>query len=150
MKAISIIFTDAKYLREAHAMNWTIEYLEKDKIVAAKVNGIMDWDEHKKFAEELYPFAHKKGSHRILIDFREMIPDFTVLQIDDLPKMLANLGVESDLRIAAIHDPSSSKAGEFTFFKNVATITSLHVEQFASREEAIQWLKTGLHAKSKK
>jgi len=55
-------------------MKWTIEYLEKDKIVAAKVNGLMDWDEHRKFAEELYPFAHKKGSHRILIDFREMIP----------------------------------------------------------------------------
>ena len=122
-------------------MKWTIEYLEKDRIIAAKINGIMDWEEHRKFAEELYPFARKKGSNRIVIDFREMIPDFTVLQIDDLPKMLKELGVGPDLRIAAVHDLSSPKSNEFTFFKNVATITSLHVEQFSDRNEAIAWLK---------
>ena len=110
----------------------------------------MNWEEHRKFAEEIYPLARKKGSNRILIDFREMIPDFTVLQIDDLPKLLKEIGVGPDLRIAAIHDPSSPKTGEFTFFKNVATITSLHVEQFSGRDEAIEWLKTGLPAKSKK
>lgn len=131
-------------------MKWTIEYLEKDKLVEAKINGIMDWEEHKKFAEELFPLACKKGVHRILIDFREMIPDFTVLQIDDLPKMLKEIGVGPDLRIAAIHDPSSPKTNEHTFFRNVATITSLQVEQFANREEAIQWLKTGVSAKMKK
>jgi hypothetical protein len=131
-------------------MNWTIEYLEKEKIVAAKINGIMDWEEHKKFAEEIYPLAHKKGVHRILIDFREMIPDFTVLQIDDLPKMLMDIGVGPDLRIAAIHDPTSPKANEHTFFKNVATIMHLQVQQFDNREEAINWLKTGVPAKTKK
>ena len=122
-------------------MKWTIEYLEKDGIVSAKINGIMDWDEHMKFAEELYPLARKKGCNRIVIDFREMIPDFTVLQIDDMPKLLKKLGVGPNLRIAAIHDPSSPKAGEFTFFKNVATIMSLQVQQFSGRNEAIAWLK---------
>ena len=131
-------------------MKWTIEYLEKDRIVAAKINGIMDWEEHRKFAEEIYPLTRKKGAHRILIDFRKMVPDFTVLQIDDLPRMLTELGVGPDLRIAAIHDPSSPKANEFTFFRNVATIMSLQVEQFADREEAIKWLKTGVSAKTKK
>ena len=131
-------------------MKWTIEYLEKDKIVSAKINGIMDWEEHKKFAEELYPLVRKKGYHRILIDFREMIPDFTVLQIDDLPQMLTELGVGPDLRIAAIHDPSSPKANEFAFFRNVATIMSLQVERFDNQEEAIKWLKTGVPTKTKK
>jgi hypothetical protein len=131
-------------------MKWTIEYLEKDKIVTAKINGIMDWEEHKKFAEELFPKAREKGYKKILIDFREMIPDFTVLQIDDLPKMLMDIGVGIDLRIAAIHDPSSPKANEHTFFRNVATIMSLQVEQFDNWESAIKWLKTGVSVKSKK
>jgi len=125
-------------------MKWTIEYLEKDGIVAAKVSGVMNWDEHRKFAEKLYPFAQKHGSQKIIIDFREMIPDFTVLQIDDLPKTLKEFGVGPDLRIAAIHDPSSPKSNEFTFFKNVATITSLYVEQFSGKEEAIAWLKASV------
>ena len=131
-------------------MKWTIEYLEKDKIVSAKINGIMDWEEHRKFAEEIYPLTRKKGAHRILIDFREMVPDFTVLQIDDLPQMLTELGVGPDLRIAAIHDPSSPKANEFAFFRNVATIMSLQVERFDNQEEAIKWLKTGVPTKTKK
>jgi hypothetical protein len=131
-------------------MKWTIEYLEKDRIVAAKINGIMDWEEHRKFAEDFFPAARKKGYHRILIDFRELIPVLTVLQIDDLPKMLREVGVDSDLRIAAIHDLSSPKANEYIFFKNVATIMSLQVEIFDNREDAIKWLKTGLPAKSKK
>jgi hypothetical protein len=137
-------------LREAQAMKWTIEYLEKEKIAAAKINGVMDWEEHKKFAEELFPAARKKGYKRILIDFSEMVSDMTLLQVDDMPKMLTELGVDSDLRIAAIHDMSSPKANEFTFFKNVATIMSLQVEQFDNRPDAINWLKTGLLIKSKK
>jgi hypothetical protein len=129
------------YLQEARTMKWTIEYLEKDGIVAAKINGIMDWEEHRKFAEELYPFARKKGSNRILIDFREMVPGLTVLQIDDLPKLLKEFGVEPDFRIAGIYDPSSLNAGKHTFFRNAATIMSLQVEHFAGRREAIAWLK---------
>jgi hypothetical protein len=131
-------------------MKWTIEYLEKEGIVAAKINGIMDLEEHSKFAEEIFPLALKKGCNRILIDFREMIPDFTVLQIDDLPKTLKEFGVGPDMKIAAIHDPSSPKANEHTFFRNVATIMSLRVEQFSGRSEAIAWLKAGSPVKSRK
>ena len=79
-----------------------------------------------------------------------MIPDFTVLQIDDLPKTLKELGVGPDMRIAAIFDPSSPKASEYIFFRNVATIMSLQVEQFSDRKEAIAWLKLGSPVKSKK
>jgi hypothetical protein len=64
--------------------------------------------------------------------------------------MLMDIGVGPDLRIAGVHDPASPKANEHTFFKNVATIMSLHVEQFSNREEAIRWLKTGVPAKTKK
>ena len=87
-------------------MEWKIDYLEEDGIVAAKVTGVMAWEQHKKFAEELYPFAHKHGSHRILIDFLEMTPKFTILQVDDLPGLLKGLGVGHRDRIAALHNPS--------------------------------------------
>ncbi len=124
-------------------MKWTIEYLEKDAIVAAKINGVMGWNEHKKFAEEIFPFGRKKKANKILLDFREMTPDFTLLEVDDLPKMLKEIGVSGDIKIAAIHDMASPKASEHTFFKNTANILSLNVEIFSNRNDAISWLKAG-------
>ncbi len=123
-------------------MEWKIDYLEEDGIVSAKVTGLMDWDQHEKFAEELYPFARKHGSHRILIDFLEMTPKFTILQVDDLPGLLKGLGVGHYDRIAALHNPSAPHHRENIFFKNVASIKSITVRYFTSKDEAVAWLKS--------
>ncbi len=122
-------------------MDWKIDYLEKDAIVSAKITGVMTWDEHMKFAQELFPHAIKLVAHKILIDFREMTPKFSILQIDDLPKLLKEIGVGPEFRIAAVHDPSSPYSHEFTFFRNVATITQLKVKQFPDADEALVWLR---------
>ena len=123
-------------------MEWTIDYLEEEGIVSAKASGVMDWDEHKRFAEELYPLAKKHGAHRILIDFREVVTKFTILQIDDLPKMLKEMGVGPEFKIASVYDLSSPRGHEFTFFNNVATLLSITVKQFEDKDEAIAWLKS--------
>jgi hypothetical protein len=124
-------------------MEWTIDYLEKERIVRAKTSGVMDWDEHKRFAEELYPLAKELGVHKILIDFRQMQPKFSILQIDDLPNMLREMGVGPGLKIASIYDPASPHAHEFKFFNNVATLLSIRVKQFADPDDALTWLKSG-------
>jgi hypothetical protein len=134
----------------SQAMDWTIDYLKDYGIVSTRLSGVMTWDEHKKFAEELYPFARKQGVHKILIDFRDMTPDFTILQIDDLPKLLIDLGVGPEYKIAAVHDVSSPKKSEFDFFRNVATLMHLRVQQFADKDEAMAWLKATNPLKSKK
>ncbi len=72
-----------------------------------------------------------------------MVPNFTVLQIDDLPKLLKDMGLGPEYRIAAIYDPSSPHSSEFTFFRNVASILSLQVEHFADKDEGLAWLKSG-------
>ena len=123
-------------------MEWTINYLEEEGIVSAKTSGIMNWDEHKRFAEELYPLADKYGANKILIDFRDMVPDFTILQVDELPKMLKEMGVGPDLKIASIYDPASPHSHEFEFFNNVANLLSIMVKQFDNPDEAMAWLKS--------
>ncbi len=123
-------------------MDWTIEHLEKDGIITAKTSGIMDWDEHKRFAEELFPLANKHGVHKILIDFREMVPRFTILQIDDLPNMLMEIGVAPGFQIASVYDPKSPHSHEFKFFANVANLLSIKVKQFKDPDEALDWLKS--------
>jgi hypothetical protein len=124
-------------------MDWTIDYLEKERIVSAKVSGIMDWDEKKRFSEELYPSAKEHGMHKILIDFRQVQPKLTILQIDDLPNMLREIGVGPEFKIAAVFDPAAPSAHEFRFFNNLATLLHLRVKQFADPDEALAWLKSG-------
>jgi hypothetical protein len=124
-------------------MDWTIDYLEKDRIVHVKTSGIMDWDEHKRFAEELYPFAKEHGVRKILIDFRQMEPKFTIPQIDDLPGMLREMGVGPGLKIASVYDPASPHSHEFRFFSNAATLLHIRVKQFVDPDEALTWLKSG-------
>jgi hypothetical protein len=123
-------------------MEWKIDYLEEDGIVVSTVSGLMDWEQHKRFAEEIYPLAQKHGSHKILIDFRDVTTSFTILQIDDLPAMLKELGVGPEFKIAALHDPSSPKSSEFKFFRDSATLLSISVRHFTDADEAIAWLKS--------
>ncbi|MBN2019057.1 MAG: STAS/SEC14 domain-containing protein [Sedimentisphaerales bacterium] len=130
-------------------MKWTVYYLEKDGIVLAKAAGLMDWEQHKAFAMEIYPFARKHKTNKILIDFREMVPSFTILQIDDLPRLLKEAGVGSDFRIAALHDPSAPHHSENVFFKNAAAIASIQVRYFTDTDMAIAWLKSDEPNKTK-
>jgi len=128
-------------LRETRAMEWTIDYLEKDKIVCVKTSGLMDWEQHKKFAEEVFPFAIKNGSHKVFIDFRDMVPDFDILQIDDLPRLLKEIGVGPGFKIAGVYDETSPHSSEFKFFKNTSYIESIEVHYFSEKDEALAWLK---------
>ncbi|MDD5327889.1 MAG: STAS/SEC14 domain-containing protein [Phycisphaerae bacterium] len=123
-------------------MEWTIDYLEAEGIIRVKASGVMDWDEHKRFAEELYPLASKHGVHKFLIDFREMVPKFTIPQIGDLPDMLRKVGVEPGFKIASVYNPDTSYGHEFRFFSNVAKFLSMRVQQFETFDEALAWLKS--------
>ncbi len=122
-------------------MDWTIDYLEKEKVVCVKTSGLMDWEQHRKFAEDVFPFAIRRGSHKVFIDFREMVPDFSTLEIDDLPKLLKEIGVGPEFRIAGLYDESSPHSGEFKFFRNTSYIKSIEVRYFPDKDEAITWLK---------
>ena len=123
-------------------MKWTIEYLEEDGIVYSKLSGVMDWEQHRKWFTEAFEVARKHGSHKYLNDFLEMVPRFTVLQIDDLPKQLIEIGAGPEDRMAALHDPSAPHHSENVFLKNVASLKSITVRYFTSRDEAIAWLKS--------
>jgi hypothetical protein len=123
-------------------MEWTIDYLEEDGIVFSKVSGLMDWDQHKKWCKEAFSVARKHNARKMLNDLRDMVPSFTILQIDDLPKVLKEAGAGPEHRIAAVYDPSSPHSSEFVFFRDVAAITSIKVKYFSDKDTAIAWLKS--------
>jgi hypothetical protein len=124
-------------------MEWTIDYIKEDKIVCVKVSGRMDWEQHKKFAEEVFPFAIRNNSNKAFFDFWEMVPDFTVLQADDLPKLLKSFGIGPGFKIASLHDEATLRADEkrIHFLENVFSLSSIQLKHFFDKNEAMTWLK---------
>jgi hypothetical protein len=122
-------------------MDWTVGYLEKDGIVFSKVSGVMNWDQHKKWCQEAVLLARGHNSHKFLNDLRDMVPNFTVLEIDNLPRILREAGAEPGDKIAALYDTSSPHSSEFTFFKNTSFLEQIKVQYFTDKDKAIAWLK---------
>ena len=123
-------------------MKWTIDYLEKDGIVYMKTSGPTNWEETIKMCEKALAVGRSNGSHRFLVDHRNLEHGLSTLQVDDLPGMLKQIGVAAQDKIALVFDPSSPISESFSFFRDSAFIESLQVRIFTDPDEAIAWLKT--------
>jgi hypothetical protein len=122
-------------------MEWTIDYLEKDGIVYMKTSGPADWDQNKKMSEKALTLGRKNGSHRFLVDHRKLEHGLSILQVDDLPKMLKQIGVASQDKVAIVFDPASPISNTFKFFRDASFLASLQLQIFTDKDEAIAWLK---------
>ncbi|MGA2171638.1 MAG: hypothetical protein ABSG82_01315 [Sedimentisphaerales bacterium] len=123
-------------------MEWKIDYLEQDGIVRMKTSGPATFDHNKKMSEEALALAHKNGSNRFLVDHRDLEHGLSTLQVDDMPRMLKQIGVTPEDRIAIVFNPTSPISNAFQFFRNSAFIQSLQVRIFIDPDEAITWLKS--------
>jgi hypothetical protein len=130
-------------------MNWTIKYLKEDGIVHAKITGVVTWDENKKMNEEVFSLARSKGVHRYLLEHPQLEHNFSLLQIDDLPKLLKELGLGKEDKLAVLINPSSRYSKVLKFFENVSRLASLQVQHFTDLEKALNWLKSSPPDKQK-
>lgn len=123
-------------------MDLAIEYLEEDAIVLVKVTGIMDFEEHKRYAKETFSSLEKHNSHKVLVNMLDMIPRFTVLEIDDMPNTLIECGAKPEYKFAVLHDPPPPYDRGFAFFRNAASLKSIKIQPFTKMDEAYTWLKS--------
>jgi hypothetical protein len=128
-------------------MKWTIEYLEKDGIVRIKTFGPADWDQHRRMSEEALALGRKNGSHRFLADHRKLEHGLSILQVDDIPKMLKEIGVTSEDKVAIVFNPASPINNAVKFFRDAAFLASLQLLIFSDENKAIEWLKTKTETK---
>jgi len=123
-------------------MEWSVDYLEKDGIVVAKIAGESTWEGSRKLCEYAVELARGKGCKRFLVDNSKMSKTLSILQVDMLPKMLKEAGINNEDKIALLFGSSSSMEDTHTFFKNRAFIESLNVRNFTDQKKAIAWLTT--------
>jgi hypothetical protein len=123
-------------------MEWANDYIEKDCIVYMKTSGPADWEGNRKMCEKALAVGRSNGSQRFLVDHRNLEHGLSTLQVDDLPRMLKQIGVAAQDKIALVFDPSSPISESFSFFRDSAFLESLQVRNFTDPDEAIAWLKS--------
>jgi hypothetical protein len=150
-------------------MDWSIDYLEEDAqsplggIVSMKTSGPADWDQNKSMSEEALALGRKKGVNRFLVDHRKIEHGLSVLQVDNLPRMLKQIGVTAKDKIAIVFDASpaspdsrsASRGGSqlgnaFSFFRDVSFLEGLAVRIFTDTKEATEWLESDITTKAQR
>lgn len=121
-------------------MEWVIEYLEDDGIVYGKTSGVLDVESLLQYNREMITTGRKHGSHKLLTDLRDTTGEFTILEIDDMPKVMAELGITPEDKNAVIYNPANVEQRGISFFKDLAKINSLRYGFFRDRQKAIDWL----------
>lgn len=120
-------------------MEWTINYLEEQGIVHAKISGPMTWDENKQMCEEVHRCARNNNTNKYLADCREIETTLSILQMDKLPKIFREIGATGDDSIAILYNPSQGRA--YKFFQSVSKIANFNLRLFTDEDEAMEWLR---------
>jgi len=123
-------------------MDWKIDYLKEDGIVHTKMSGIVTWDENKKMGEEIFSFARSRDAHRFLLEHPQIEHRLSFLQIDDLPKLLKEVGLGAEDKLAVLACSSAPCSKKLKFFENVSRLALLQVRHFTDFEQAVTWLKS--------
>lgn len=122
-------------------MSWEIEFVGKDGILHLKAKGVMNIDLIKQMSSQTISSAAEHGTNKYLVDFREMVPEVSTMNINDLPKILREFGTTPGSCMAMVFSPSSEKKEDFFFFETVFRNKGLRVRLFMDLNEASQWLK---------
>lgn len=123
-------------------MEWTIDYLEKDDIIQITTSGSGSWEQSMETCKEALALGRRMGSHRYLVDHRQLEHGMTILQVDTLPETFKEIGVTAEDNIAIVYDPVSELSDMFSFFRDSSFLASLRVRLFTEIDEASAWLKT--------
>ncbi len=122
-------------------MQWEIENKKQDGILEVTTSGPITWDDNRLMVQETLAAAKNHQTNKVLVDHRKLESRLTVLQIDDIPKLLKATGVGPEYKVAILFNPAAPQSGDFKFFEDVSIISSLQFRIFSEHAEAIKWLK---------
>jgi hypothetical protein len=121
-------------------MEWTIEYLEEDSIVYAKILSPADLEGIKQLCIEMDLLAREHNTHRYIIDHRGIDVTISVFDLDKVPDMLREIEADFAGKIVLLMDISAPKRNLFNFLKNILNLESMDLELFSDKDKAIAWL----------
>ena len=123
-------------------MDWKINYLEEDDIVLIKIlNPINTLGKMQQNAVEAASLANYNQSQKYLIDQRGVNFELSLMEVEHLPDILKEAGINPQSKIALLMDPDSPNKHLFEFTKNILSLASIKFKLFTDEDEAVTWLK---------
>jgi len=119
---------------------WTIDYLKENNILFVKTSAPLKWEQIKQLSEKAYSISRDKGSRGVLIDYRGMDIQLSVLEIDKIPDMVKKMGAGPEDKVAVLYNASSPKIGLLNFLQNALYLKAIRMKIFPEPEKAIAWL----------
>lgn len=122
-------------------MAFTLEYMVQEGIIFAYTFGEMSQKEFITLAEEALAMGAEFGVHRYLVDHLDMTPDLDTLDIFDLPKILQQLGLSGEVKVAAVYSEHSLQKDDFELYQMRAWNQGIHnLRHFYDMRKAMDWL----------
>ena len=122
-------------------MAFTLEYLEREGIIFAYTFEVMTQQELIKLAEEAFALGTRHGVDRYLVDHLDMTPDLDTLDIFDLPKIHQELGLNGNVKVAAVYSEHNLKKEDFEMYQMRAWSQGIHnLRHFNDMQQAMTWL----------
>ena len=123
-------------------MPYTVEYDTEAGLITSHLQGVIDLEAMKAFAQALVKAVKEYDCRLLLNDYREVTLAISTMDIYDFPetvaKLLAAEGIETyKVKRALV---VSTDLSDFTFFENVSRNRAHNVKLFRDIEQARAWL----------
>ena len=122
-------------------MGWTVDYLEDDDVVLVRLLSPLKIEDLKMLLQNMTTLAVEHHSHKYLVDHRGIAAGMSVLDLEKVPEIVKDIGVDPEAKVVILVDPSAPHGNLFTFVKNVLNLASIQIKLFYNKDEALTWLK---------
>lgn|GEM_PF-1285240 len=122
-------------------LTFTLEYLEKERVVLARTAGTMDLPDLMRFSQTAFEYGTKLGISHYLVDHRNMVPKISTFELYELPTLLQKSGLAGDIKIAIVFRENSEKKEDFDFYQMRSWSMGINnLRQFTDEQQAMSWL----------
>lgn len=118
-------------------MEFRLEYNPEDFIIQITVIGEFNNQDLNKTTAALIKAQQKYGSHRILLDHRQAIPELSTVEIFQRPKIAKSLGLSILSKIAVIYGVQEE---DYRFFETTSFNQGFNMKLFTEINTAKRWL----------
>lgn len=118
-------------------MKYNIEYDSEKKYVLASIENDIELEPLKRYISDIANVLKKHNCHKILADLRAASVNMNIIEIDDIPRLSLQFGIDAYIKRALVVSDDFKK---YDFFESTSRSHNQNVKIFSNYSEAEKWL----------